>query len=66
MATHKNKTFCDDLQRRNGVEVLQSERQSVEAVLGSGAIKYKLNTAGLRDLFKSLTEDDTTQSGSQS
>ncbi|MFV1528925.1 MULTISPECIES: hypothetical protein [unclassified Phaeobacter] len=58
MATRKNQDFCSDLRTRCGTEVDAAERQLAEAELGSGAIRYKLNPAGLRHLFKSLSQDD--------
>ncbi|ATF16702.1 hypothetical protein [Phaeobacter gallaeciensis] len=52
----KNAAFCAELKSRNGVEVDPAERQPVEADLGADAIQYKLTPAGLRQLFKSLSD----------
>jgi len=47
-----NKKFASDLERNHQVRISSADREADEEILGEGAIKFRLDRAGLRKLLK--------------
>jgi len=52
-----NKTFADALVLEHQSRIYAEERQAIEKRLGEGAIKYKMDRAGMRTLFAALDQE---------
>lgn len=58
MSDQQKKDLPEELQRLNQMETSDVERHYVEKALGKGAIKFKLDRAGMHKLFQAHNKED--------